>query len=131
MAKGGGQKMSEAVKTWHAITVQALKSALQGHQPDNLPELDFSSGTEFQKQVWRALCEIRAGQTLSYGGVAERIGNPKAVRAVGGACGANPIPVLVPCHRVIAANDSLGGFSADMKWKRILLSREGVRLSGL
>jgi O-6-methylguanine DNA methyltransferase len=61
--------------------------------------------------------------------VAQAIGNPMAVRAVGGACGANPIPVFVPCHRVVAANSGLGGFSDGLYWKRALLKREGVRLS--
>jgi O-6-methylguanine DNA methyltransferase len=61
---------------------------------------------------------------LSYAEVAEAIGKPKAVRAVGGACGANPIPLFVPCHRVLAANHRLGGFSGGLEWKRTLLARE-------
>jgi len=69
---------------------------------------------------------IRPGKTLSYGEMAAAIGKPRAVRAVGGACGANPIPVIVPCHRVLAANHRLGGFSSGLDWKRTLLTREGV-----
>jgi len=95
--------------------------------PSELPPLDFSAGTDFQQQVWRTLLKIAAGRTLSYGQVAEAIGRPKAVRAVGGACGANPIPVLVPCHRVLAAHNGLGGFSSGLNWKRRLLEREGIR----
>ena len=85
-------------------------------------------GTEFQKSVWRQLQKIASGKTKSYGEIAEAIGKPKAVRAVGGACGANPIPVLVPCHRVLAANKKIGGFSGALEWKRNLLNREGVSL---
>ena len=68
------------------------------------------------------------GKTKSYGEVARAIGKPKAVRAVGGACGANPIPVLIPCHRVLAANRKLGGFSGGLNWKRKLLAQERVSL---
>ena len=66
------------------------------------------------------------GKTKSYGEIAQAIGKPKAVRAVGSACGANPIPVLVPCHRVLAANHKLGGFSGGLTRKRSLLAREGI-----
>jgi O-6-methylguanine DNA methyltransferase len=88
--------------------------------------LDLSAGTPFQQSVWRALEKIPFGQTRSYGEIASAIGNAKGVRAVGGACGANPIPVLVPCHRVLAANGKLGGFAGGLAWKRTLLEREGA-----
>ena len=84
------------------------------------------AGTEFQKSVWNALRKISFGKTKSYGEIARAIGKPKAVRAVGGACGANPVPVLVPCHRVLAANKKLGGFSGGLDWKRKLLALEKV-----
>ena len=74
------------------------------------------------------MTKIPLGQTSSYGVLALAIGKPKAVRAVGGACGANPIPVLVPCHRVLAANNKIGGFSGGLDRKFELLKREGVRL---
>ncbi len=74
------------------------------------------------------MLKIGCGRTLSYGQVAAAIGNPKALRAVGGACGANPVPVFVPCHRVLAANDGIGGFSSGLDWKRKLLAREGITL---
>ena len=73
------------------------------------------------------MLKISTGKTKSYGEIASAIGKPKAVRAVGGACGANPVPVLVPCHRVLAANKKLGGFSGGLDWKRSLLAREGVK----
>jgi O-6-methylguanine DNA methyltransferase len=113
---------------WHRVTRAALKLALAGRAPQTLPPLDISGGTEFQKRVWRALRRIRAGETRSYGEIANSIGQPKAVRAVGGACGANPIPVFIPCHRVLAANQEIGGFSSGLEWKRVLLQREGVTL---
>ena len=87
-------------------------------------ELDLSSGTPFQQKVWRALLTIPRGQTRSYGWVARRVGKPKAVRAVGAACGANPIPIIVPCHRVIASDCSLGGFGGGLALKRRLLELE-------
>jgi O-6-methylguanine DNA methyltransferase len=118
------------VRRWHAATSRALQQALAGRRPTNLPPLDLSSGTAFQRQVWQTLRRIGWGQTLSYGRVARAIGSPKAVRAVGGACGANPIPVFVPCHRVLASNKGLGGYSGGLHWKRALLKREGIRLPG-
>jgi len=111
---------------WIRQTAGALNAILRGEQPRQLPPLDFSRGTEFQQKVWKALLTIGVGKTRSYSEIARAIGAPGAARAVGGACGANPIPVLVPCHRVLAANQRLGGFSAGLKWKRLLLDREGV-----
>jgi methylated-DNA-[protein]-cysteine S-methyltransferase len=81
-------------------------------------------GTEFQRQVWAALREIPAGGTVSYGELAARIGRATAVRAVGAANGANPIPVVVPCHRVIGADHSLTGFGGGLERKRWLLAHE-------
>jgi len=109
---------------WHALTSTALKNILAGRAAKKLPPLDWAGKTEFQKSVWRALLKIPAGGTKSYGEVAAAIGRPKAVRAVGGACGANPIPVLVPCHRVLAANGKIGGFSGGLDWKRRLLASD-------
>jgi methylated-DNA-[protein]-cysteine S-methyltransferase len=83
-------------------------------------------GTEFQRRVWRALTEIPYGQTISYGELARRIGKPSASRAVGLANGANPLPVVVPCHRVIGADGSLTGFGGGLPIKRKLLALEGA-----
>jgi O-6-methylguanine DNA methyltransferase len=113
------------IRAWHHMTGTALKTILAGHKPKKLPPLDLA-GTEFQKSVWNALRKISFGKTKSYGEIAAAIGRPKSVRAVGGACGANPVPVLVPCHRVLAANKKLGGFSGGLNRKRELLKREGV-----
>jgi len=116
------------VRSWHRTAAAALKTILAGRSPKNFPPLDLAKGTTFQRKVWNALRKISSGRTKSYGEIARVIGNPKAVRAVGGACGANPIPVLVPCHRVLAANKKLGGFSGGLDWKRKLLARERISL---
>lgn len=86
-----------------------------------------TAGTPFQRDVWRALREIACGSTLSYAKLAERIGRPTAVRAVGLANGSNPIGVVVPCHRVIGANGSLTGYGGGMERKRWLLEHESRR----
>ena len=83
-------------------------------------------GTEFQVQAWRALCRIPFGRTISYGQQAANIKKPKAFRAVGSANGKNPIPIIVPCHRVVASDGSLGGYSLGLKMKKQLLALEGV-----
>ena len=119
------------IRRWHAATSKALKRALAGRSPGRLPPIDLSAGTGFQRRVWSMLRKIARGRTWSYARVARAIGRPKAVRAVGSACGANPVPVLVPCHRVLAANSGLGGFSGGLNWKRTLLKREGIRLRGM
>lgn len=113
------------VRRWHALTTAAVKAALAGRMPRRLPPLDWASATPFRQRVWAALLEIRCGTTQSYADMAQTVGQPGAARAVGGACGANPIPVLVPCHRVLAARGQLGGFSGGLDWKRTLLQREG------
>jgi len=89
----------------------------------NIP-LDLTAGTKFQQAVWRALLKIPRGETRSYGWVAKQIGKPRATRAVGSACGANPVPIIVPCHRVIAGDGSLGGFGGGLALKRRLLALE-------
>jgi methylated-DNA-[protein]-cysteine S-methyltransferase len=86
-----------------------------------------SGGTAFQKKVWKALTDIPVGETLSYSALARRIGEPAAVRAVGAANGANPVPIVVPCHRVIGADGSLTGFGGGLERKRWLLRHEGAR----
>lgn len=83
------------------------------------------AGTQFQRSVWQALLDIPYGQTQSYGDLAQRIGNPKASRAVGLANGRNPISIIVPCHRVIGANGSLTGYGGGIERKRWLLLHEG------
>jgi|TARA_B100001971_G_C17968605_1_gene421170 O-6-methylguanine DNA methyltransferase len=115
-------------KQWINQTKRALHAVLNGKIPKISPPLDLSSGTDFQREVWTLLQSIPTGQVEAYGELAYRLNKPKAARAVGGACGANPIPVLIPCHRVVGANGSLTGFSAGINWKIRLLRIEGVEL---
>ncbi len=105
-----------------AAALQAY--AKSGKWPKRL-DLDLD-GTPFQKSVWKRLCAIPSGKTVSYGAIAAAIGRPKAARAVGAAVGANPVPILIPCHRVIGENGSLTGFGLGLPMKRALLSHEGI-----
>lgn len=84
-------------------------------------------GTEFQRRVWEELARIPYGETISYRALAERIGRPAAVRAVGRANGTNPIPIIVPCHRVIGSNGTLTGYAGGLGAKETLLALEGRR----
>ena len=96
---------------------------------DVLDTLDVElKGTAFQRLVWGALRGVKAGHTASYGEVANRIGSPAAVRAVGAANGANPIPIIVPCHRVIGSNGTLTGYGGGLPVKDWLLRHERVLL---
>lgn len=85
-----------------------------------------TGGTEFQSRVWQELLKIPVGSVISYGELAERIGNPKAVRAVGLANGANPISIVIPCHRVIGSDRSLTGYGGGLPRKKWLLEHEGA-----
>jgi methylated-DNA-[protein]-cysteine S-methyltransferase len=97
------------------------------HAIDDIPTA--TAGTAFQREVWRALREIPAAETISYGQLAHRIGRPRAVRAVGLANGSNPIGVVVPCHRVIGANGSLTGYGGGLHRKEWLLAHERAHTS--
>jgi len=119
---------SNEQRAWGQITAEAVQQALAGRKPETLPSFDWAGHTSFRQEVWRAMLRIAPGQTKTYAQIATEVGKPDATRATGTACGANPIPVLVPCHRVVAANGKLGGFSGGLDWKRRLLGREGVRL---
>ncbi len=85
-------------------------------------------GTAFQRKVWKAIARIPFGKVKTYGEIAREIGSPNAARAVGAACGANPLPLFVPCHRVVASNGALGGFSGGLGIKKKLLRLENVTL---
>lgn len=87
-------------------------------------------GTKFQRRAWEALRRVPRGQVRTYGGLAKDAGSPRAMRAVGMAMGANPIPILVPCHRCVASGYTLGGFSGGVERKRFLLELEGVVVDG-
>jgi methylated-DNA-[protein]-cysteine S-methyltransferase len=124
-----GPRPLQAPRTWRAdaapflAAIEQLGEYFAGRrQRFELPLAP--RGTEFQRRVWLALREIPYGETVSYGELARRIGNPGASRAVGLANGANPLPILVPCHRVIGADGSLTGFGGGLPIKRKLLALE-------
>lgn len=102
----------------------AFQQALQGRSLNWKWIASPPYGTPFQRKVWKALEEIEAGQVITYSQLAEKIGAPKAARAVGNACSQNPLPLRIPCHRVVAANGQLGGFTGDLRLKEYLLARE-------
>jgi methylated-DNA-[protein]-cysteine S-methyltransferase len=105
---------------------QQLREYFEGQRQIFSLDLDFD-GTEFQKKVWNALLTIPFGETRSYGDIARQIGNPKSVRAVGAANGKNPLPIIVPCHRVIGSSGKLVGFGGGMENKALLLNLERAR----
>lgn len=115
---------------------QQLREYFAGTRQSFELDLDFT-GTDFQKSVWMALLTIPFGETRSYSQIAEQIGNPSAVRAVGAANGRNPISIVAPCHRVIGASGKLTGFAGGLEAKQLLLTLEGgywpgtVHLPGL
>lgn len=107
----------------HAATAKAIEAMSRGQAahvtlPMALP------GTEFQQAVWQALCRIPRGQTISYKALAEAVGRPRAIRAAASACGANPLALIVPCHRVIASDGGMGGYKWGVAHKVELLRRE-------
>ena len=111
----------ETLKVWRQV-VQALEDYFGG-KPVSFEDLPLAlEGGPFHLRVWQELQKIPAGETVSYREMARRLGNPKAARAIGQACGANPVPLIVPCHRVIASNGALGGFSSGLERKRWLLA---------
>ncbi|MGF6110117.1 methylated-DNA--[protein]-cysteine S-methyltransferase [Pseudomonas frederiksbergensis] len=109
--------------------VEQLQEYFAGTRNQFDLELDFA-GTQFQKKVWQALLTIPFGETRSYSEIAEQIGNPSAVRAVGAANGKNPISIVAPCHRVIGASGKLTGFAGGLEAKERLLTLEGCEWSG-
>ena len=94
-------------------------------KPDMDITINFLEGTPFQLSVWQELAHIPYGEVVTYGDIASKIGKPKASRPVGGACGKNPVVLFIPCHRVVASNGRLGGFSAGIDIKISLLNIEG------
>jgi AraC family transcriptional regulator of adaptative response/methylated-DNA-[protein]-cysteine methyltransferase len=109
----------------------ALIALAAGRAAPGAKELSLDVvGTDFQRQVWNALSQIPVGQTRSYGQIATAIGHPGAARAVGSACAANPIPIIVPCHRAVVADGTFGGYSGGLALKRALLAAEGSSMAG-
>ncbi len=103
-----------------------LLSYMDGARREFTFPVDWSAGTSFQRKVWKAITRIPYGRVRSYQWVAMRVGGKQYARAVGMALGANPIPIVVPCHRIVAHDGSLGGFSGGLPMKRRLLNLEGT-----
>lgn len=101
-----------------------LTSYFTGGKLNALPAPDIITGTEFQRRIWKALRNIPSGQTRTYAAMAQSVGSPRAVRAVGAAIGRNPLSIIVPCHRVVGSNGSLTGFAGGVERKRWLLAHE-------
>jgi O-6-methylguanine DNA methyltransferase len=130
LAPGEGAEMSGASEPPGGGLGPRIRDALARFQESGdwsgvaeLPRKQ-SAASEFTSGVWAQISRIPCGSRQSYGEIAQALGRPGASRAVGRACGANPIPILVPCHRVVAADGGLGGFSGGLHWKRWLLERE-------
>jgi methylated-DNA-[protein]-cysteine S-methyltransferase len=138
---GAGLRHIQFEEEKRALTIEAawerkpaffkpLKTQLRAYFTGALKRFELPlalTGTAFQLKVWQALQEIPYGEVASYGDVAKAIGNPKAVRAVGGANARNPIPVIIPCHRVIGSDGSLTGFGGGLTTKQRLLDLERGR----
>lgn len=129
-----GQKHAPDWSAWpmapdHAVLRNALLQLcgyFQGQKSSFDLPLDFSGATPFQQSVWKALLTIPHGATLSYGQLSQRLGNPKAVRAVGAAVGRNPLSIVVPCHRIVGADGSLTGYAGGLDRKTALLQLEST-----
>ena len=120
----GADSSRPAPAPWAKEAGRQLAEYFAGlRQKFDLP-LEDLQGTPFQQDVWKACREIPYGRVSSYGALARRIGRPGAARAVGQALGANPLPLLIPCHRVVTAQERLGGFSGGVRWKKKLLRLE-------
>lgn len=109
--------------------IEQISSYFAGSPIEFDLQVDYTDATNFDILVWETARKIPYGTTISYMDLAEMIGNPKACRAVGRALGRNPAPVVVPCHRILRADGTLGGFSAGLPWKKILLDLESKKTS--
>jgi len=131
-AKGARKEATRGAKQARAHIAKAIRQIREyfsGRRTEFDLPLDLH-GTPNQQMVWQGLLEIPFGETLSYGELAGRIGSPGAARAVGTACGRNPVPVIVPCHRVIGSTGGLHGYGGGLWRKRLLLELEGVLPKG-
>jgi len=106
--------------------VQRLRAYFNGHTVTFPDELDLSAATPFQRQVWEKTRQIPFGETRSYSWIANEVGQPYAARAVGQALGRNPLPVIIPCHRVITSHGKLGGYTGGLNIKKHLLNLEAA-----
>jgi methylated-DNA-[protein]-cysteine S-methyltransferase len=122
--KWHNQTLSETKTEYFADLPQRIKHYLGGKLVSFPAKLDLSWASPFQRKVWEVTQSIPYGETRTYAWVASKLGRPKAARAVGQALARNPLPIIIPCHRIICSNGSLGGFSSGELWKRRLLETE-------
>ena len=114
-----------SVTLWNEARTQLIEYLAGERRTFSFP-IDMSAGTPFQRRVWRAILRIPYGRVRSYQWVAARVGGKQYARAVGMALGRNPVPIVVPCHRIVAHDGSLGGFTGGLPMKRQLLKHEGT-----
>jgi len=110
--------------------IRELSAYFRGEDIEFSQKIQLLTGTDFEKKVWSALNKIPFGETRSYKWIAEKLGKPAAARAVGGALSKNPVPIVIPCHRVIESDGSLGGYSSGVNVKKRLLEMEYYAVSG-
>lgn len=125
--ENGREKIPDSSLVYDEKPFEKVLQQLEAYFNGTLTRFNVSlslKGTDFQKQVWQALSEIEYGHTMTYSGIAEKIGNPKASRAVGMANNKNPVPIIIPCHRVIGKDGSLTGFGGGLDVKHFLLELE-------
>lgn len=127
LAKKFKQESLTQLEGFFATSIAAIDCYLNGEGPLKLP-VDMASGTPLQRSVWLEIARIPYGETISYTTLADRVGFPRAVRAVASACGANPVPLIIPCHRVLTKDGSIGGFSlGGVDKKEFLLLAESQK----
>jgi methylated-DNA-[protein]-cysteine S-methyltransferase len=121
-----GSRLLDATESYRYFqdTIHKLIAYFNGNQVDFTEIMDLDNVTDFQRKVWQATRTIPYGETRSYSWVAKKINRPKAVRAVGQALGRNPLPVIIPCHRVLASNGGMGGYTGGLDMKKFLLALE-------
>jgi len=128
-SEGSTMNLSDLKKD--PTTMGPITSQIKAYLKSELKRFNLPlhlSGTPFQKRVWSELIKIPFGETRSYQDIAKAVGSPSASRAVGSACGKNPVPIVVPCHRVITKSGGLGGYSGGLDLKKTLLKLEGLTI---
>ncbi len=127
-------KQLDGVELERRARIPGITDRMRAYFDGEIDALDAipveAGGTEFQRSVWKSLRLVRAGSTISYGDLARKIGRPQAVRAVGMANARNPIPVVIPCHRVLASDRTLHGYGGGLERKKWLLDHEGAQYRG-
>ena len=121
-----GEQLPIDAPSDHPVVTQQLSEYFAGTRREFTVPLDLTGVTEFRAAVLRALAKVPYGETTSYAQLARAVGNPKAVRAVGSACATNPLPLFIPCHRVLRSDGQLGGYRGGVEAKRFLLRMEGI-----